>query len=233
MPELRFSSRNAALVSVFAAVHAVLYLASFGLPLWRNWAIYLEPIEGIVLGPWAGLSAALVGSIIGRTIMPDPLWMFGIIAEPIGVLAVGFLAKGKWKPVVLLYAVMLAAYFAHPFGRSLPYWTILDIFLAIVLIYPVAKLSKNLHENAGRMSVAVPLSFVGTAMDALTRIFLLIPVGLYSFLNWSYDIVYGAFVPAAISSYVEDVQVVIISFLVGVPLLLALRRIPGFKYPLT
>jgi hypothetical protein len=84
------------------------------------------------------------------------------------------------------------------------------------------------------MPVTVPLSFVGTAMDALTRIFLLIPVGLYSTLfGWSYDDVYGIFVPAAISSYIEDVQVVIVSFLVGVPLLLALRRIPGFKYPLT
>lgn len=222
------------MISVFAAVHAVLYIASFGLPLWRSWAIYLEPIEGIVLGPWAGLSAALIGSIIGRTVMPDSLWMFGIIAEPVGVLAVGFLAKGKWKPVALLYAVMLGAYFAHPFGRMLPYWTILDIFAALCLIYPVAKLSENLHAHMGHMPVTVPLSFVGTATDALTRIFLLIPVGLYSAVfGWSYDEVSGIFVPAAISSYIEDAQVVIISFVVGVPLLLALRRIPGFDYPLT
>lgn len=221
-----------ALVSVFAATHAVLYLASFGLPLWRNWAIYLEPIEGIVLGPWAGLSAALVGGIIGRTIMPDPLWMFGIVAEPLGVLAVGFLVQGRWRPVALLYGVMLTAYFAHPLGRWLPYWTILDVWLALGLTYPVAKLSKNLSERVGRMPIVIPLSFVGTATDALTRIFLLIPLGLYSTVfGWSYAQVYGVFVPAAISSYVEDASVVIISFLVGAPLLLALRRIPGFKYP--
>jgi len=222
-----------ALISVFAAVHAVLYIASYPLALWRNWAIYLEPIEGIVLGPWAGFSAAIVGSIIGRTIMPDPFWMFGIVAEPVGVLAVGFLAKGKWKPVMLLYGVMLSAYFVHPFGRWLPYWAILDVLLALCLVYPVARLSRNLHQRVGRLPVTVPLSFIGTASDALTRIFLLIPVGLYSLMNWTSNMVYDAFVPLAILSYVEDLQVVIVSFLVGVPLLLALRRVPGFEYPLT
>ena len=64
------------LTAMFAALHATLYFLSFGLGLWRNGAVYLEPIEGIVLGPWAGFSAALIGSIAGRMIQPDSLWMF-------------------------------------------------------------------------------------------------------------------------------------------------------------
>jgi len=224
-------SLKIALISVFAALHAVLYFLSFGL--WRNWAIYLEPIEGIVLGPWAGFSAALIGSIVGRMIKPIDFWMFGIIAEPLGVLATGFLAKGKWKPVIAMYAVMLGAYFAHPFGRWLPLWTILDILLALVLIYPVAKLSKNLYEKVGRLPVAVPIFFIGTVTDALARVFLLIPAGLYAFFAMTDEIVFDVFVTGAVYSYFEDVQVVIVSFVVGVPLLLALRRIPGFKFPLT
>ena len=224
-------SLKVGLISVFAALHAVLYFLSFGL--WRNWAIYLEPIEGIILGPWAGFSAALIGSIVGRMIRPIDFWMFGIIAEPLGVLASGFLAKGKWKPVIVIYAVMLAAYFAHPFGRWFPIWTILDILIAFVLIYPVAKLSKNLYTNVGRFPLLVPLSFVGTVTDSLTRVFLFIPAGLYS-LFYSTDIaVYADFIAGAVYSYIEDVQVIVVSFLVGVPLLLALRRIRGFKYPLT
>jgi len=220
------------LISVFAALHAVLYFFSFGL--WRNWAIYLEPIEGIILGPWAGFSAALIGSIVGRMIKPIDFWMFGIIAEPLGVLASGFLAKGKWKPVIAIYVVMLAAYFAHPLGRWLPLWTILDILLAFVLIYPVAKLSKNLYENIGRLPVSVPLFFIGTVTDALTRVFLFIPVGLYSlFYGNNIGAVYSDFVAGAVNSYIEDAQVIIVSLLVSVPLLLAIRRIPGFKYPLT
>jgi len=219
------------LTSVFAALHAVLYFLSFGL--WRNWAIYLEPIEGIVLGPWAGFSAALIGSIVGRMIKPVDFWMFGIIAEPLGVLASGFLAKGKWKPVIAIYVVMLAAYFAHPFGRWFPLWTILDILLAFVLIFPVAKLSKNLYEKVGRLPVSVLISFIGTVTDALTRVFLLIPAGLYAFFGMTDEIVRDIFVAGAVYSYIEDAQVVAVSLLVGVPLLFAIRRIPGFKYPLT
>jgi len=220
-----------ALTSTFAAVHAMLYLPSIGL--WRNWAIYLEPIEGIVLGPWAGFSAAFIGSVTARMIKPDVFWMFGIVAEPIGVLATGFLAKGKWKPVVAIYAVMLTAYFIHPLGRWLPLWTILDILLALVLIYPIARLSRNLYEKSRRLTVTVPISFVGTVTDALTRVFLLIPIGLYAFLGWTDDVVRDVFVIGAVNSYIEDVQVIIVSFLVGIPLLVALRRISGFRYPLT
>jgi len=193
----------------------------------------LAPIEGLVLGPWAGFSAAVIGSIVGRMIKPVDFWMFGVVAEPLGVMASGFLAKGKWKPVMAMYGVMLMAYFVHPLGRWLPLWTILDIILAFVLIYPVAKLSKKLYENVGRLPISVPISFIGTVTDALTRVFMLIPVGLYTFFAMTDDIVLNVFVTGAIYSYIEDAQVVIVSFLVGVPLLFALRRIPSFKFPIT
>ena len=222
-----------ALTAVFAALHAALYTFSFGL--WRNWAIYLEPIEGVILGPWAGFSAALFGSGIGRLIRPTADWMFGVIAEPIGVLAAGFLAKGKWKPVMGLYAIMLAAYFLHPFGRWFPLWTILDVLLAFILIYPAARLSQNIFSSDLRLlpvSLSI-ISFIGTVTDSLTRIFLLVPGGLYLFLGWPPEGVFDAFVFGAAWSYVEDVLVVSVSFLVGVPILFALRKIPGFKFPLS
>ena len=229
----RLSTKNIAFVGVFAALHVILYFMSFGL--WRNWAIYLAPIEGIVLGPWAGFSAALIGSVVARAIKPIDVWMFGIVAEPLGVLAAGFLAKGQWKPVIAIYAVMLTAYFVHPFGRWLPLWTILDILLAFVLIYPVAKMSKNLFkENVKRLPISLVLvSFIGTVTDALTRVFLLVPAGFYMFFGWSPEAVYSIFVMGAVDSYIEDVLVVIVSLVVGVPLLLALRRILGLKHPLS
>lgn len=118
---------------------------SFGL--WRNWAIYLEPLEGVVLGPWVGFLTALIGSVVGRAIKPIDFWMFGIFAEPLGVLAAGFLARGIWKPVLAIYIVMLSAYFIHPLGRQLPLWTILDILFALFLIYPTAKLGRKLFEE--------------------------------------------------------------------------------------
>jgi len=225
-PLSRITSKTVALIGIFASLHVVLYLMSFGL--WRNWAIYLEPIEGIVLGPWVGLSAALIGSVTARVVRPTDVWTFGVIAEPLGVMACGLLAKGRWRLTATIYVLMLAAYFLHPLGRSLPLWAVLDILLAMLLILPAAKLSKSLlQENVKNLSLALILiSFVGIATDSLVRVFLLIPMGFYTFFSWTPEAVNLIFITGAVDSYIEDVLVVIVSYLVGVPILLALRKYP-------
>jgi hypothetical protein len=223
--------------AVFAALHVTLYLLPF--PSWRNWAVFLVPIEGIILGPSAGFLAALIGSGLGRIIKPDPLWMFGVVAEPLGVLAAGFLAKGKWKPVTVMYAIMLGTYFIHPlyFGQMLPLWTILDIPIAFILIYPTAKFGKFVYE---KNSLGLPLAsalifFVSTVTDSLARVFLLVPVRLYEIVivPFSFEALYGVFVLGALQSFIEDGLAIITSILIGVPLIVALRKVPAFKYPLT
>jgi hypothetical protein len=221
-----------ATISVFAALHSVLYLLPGP---WRSWSIYIEPIEGVILGPMAGFLAALIGSIVGRLIKPSYDWMFGIIAEPLGVLVSGFMAKGKWMPVAAIYAVMLTAYFANPLGRELPLWAILDILVAFALIYPAAKICKAAFgEKVNRLPMSLALiSFISTVADSLTRVFLLIPVGLYTLFFESFGAVYSVFVLGAAGSYIEDVLVVFTSVLVGVPLLIALRKNPNFQFPLT
>jgi hypothetical protein len=108
-------SKTVAFVSVFAALHVVLYIISPPI-LWRNWAIYLAPIEALILGPWAGASAALIGSVVGRFILPTNMWMFGVVAEPLSVLMAGFLVRQKWQPVLALYGLMYVFYFVSPLG---------------------------------------------------------------------------------------------------------------------
>jgi hypothetical protein len=217
------------LAAVFGALHVVLYFISFGF--WRNWAIYIAPLEGIILGPNVGFFAALFGSAIARMIRPDFFWMFGIIAEPISVLMAGLLARAKWKPVLALYVVMLVAYFAHPYGRALPVWTILDILFALLLIIPTAKLSRNLFTaSTARMTLGVVLiSFVCVATDSLVRVFLLVPMGLYGLFFDSYEVLYAEFVGAAAYSYVEDAIVVTISFVIGVPLMILMLKMKFFE----
>lgn len=218
-------SLQASLTAVFAALHAVLYFISFGL--WRNWGIYLESIEGIILGPKIGFLAAILGSLIARMLKPDTFWMFGIIAEPISVLMAGLLAKAKWKPVLVAYALMLSAYFIHPFGRTLPLWTILDILFALLLIYPAAKFSRNLFKtDIKRLSTALILvSFVCIATDSLVRVFLLVPCGLHDLFFKGFEELYTVFVLAAVDSYIEDLIVVAVSFLVGVPLIISVSKL--------
>jgi hypothetical protein len=225
-------SWQVAVAAIFAAVHATLYLPPGP---WRSWAVYLEPIEGILLGPTAGFCAAFLGSSVARLIKPSPDWMFGVVAEPVGVLVCGLLALGKWKPVVAVYAVTLVAYFAHPFGRLLPLWTILDVLFAFFLIYPVAKIGRRvLEDDVKRSSRAlVFIAFVGVATDSLMRVFLLVPAQLYTILVPSFDVLFSVFVFGAIGSYIENLIVVIISVAVGLPLLMALKKLPTFTFPLT
>jgi hypothetical protein len=229
-----FSTKAVAFTGVFAAFHATLYLISPAF-LWRNWAIYLSPIEGMVLGPWAGFIAALIGSTIGRTLLPSPLWMFGIISEPLSVMSAGFLTRGKWQPVIALYAVMFSAYFISPLGQSLPFWPMLDTFIAVCLVYPAAKLSKNLFsENLNLLSVSlVIVSFITVATDGLTRVFLFIPAGLYSVLYRSPAAAADAFVLGGVDSFIEDAFVVLIALVVGVPILLSLRKVLDLRRPLS
>jgi len=231
----RFSAKTVAFVGVFAAFHATLYLISPPF-LWRNWAIYLSPIEGMVLGPWAGFTAALIGSTIGRVLLPSPLWMFGIIAEPLSVMTAGFLTRYKWQPVIILYAVMFAAYFVSPMGQSLPLWPMMDTIVAFCLVYPAAKLGKNLFsENVKFLPISlVVISFVTVATDGLTRVFLFIPAGLYSsVLGYSPAATVLTFIAGGVDSFVEDALVVLITLIVGVPILLALRNFLNLKKPLS
>jgi len=230
---MRLSSKKVALISVFAAVHAALYLPSF-LP-WRSWSIYLEPIEGVILGPWIGFASALVGSLAARAVRPTELWLFGVVAEPLGVMACGFLAKRQWKPLLAVYVLMLGAYFAHPFGRWFPLWTILDVLIAMVLIYPVTVISKKLFkENSRSLFYTVPLiAFIGTVTDSLARIFLLVPVGMYAVLGWPAETVYNSFIFGAAGSYIEDVSVVAVSLIIGAPMIAALKKALALKQPLS
>lgn len=223
------SAQRIALASIFAALHALLYFISFGL--WRNWGIYLESIEGMILGPQVGFTAALIGSLIARIIKPDDFWMFGIIAEPVSVLVAALLAQSKWKPALGLYLVALLAYFSHPYGQNLPLWTILDVLIAVALIYPAAKIGGTLYAvGLKHLPIKVALvSFVCIATDSLIRIFLLIPCGLHALFFESFGSLQYAFVEAAVWSYIEDLIVVIVSLSVGVPLLLTMFKLGVLK----
>jgi len=233
----RRSSKSVAFIGVFAALHVTLYLISPAF-LWRNWAIYLAPFEALILGPYAGFSAALIGSTLGRFILPTNMWMFGIIAEPLSVLAAGFLVRQKWQPVMAIYGIMFVGYFVSPFGpgRTLPLWPLADTIVAFCLIYPAAKLSKNLYsENRKLLPFSLVLiSFLTVATDALVRVFLLIPAGLFSSVfGMDSGTLYLAFVGGGVDSFIEDALVVVVAMLVGIPIILALRKILNLERPLS
>jgi len=226
-------TQRIALTAVFAALHAVLYLPEGP---WRSFVIYLMPIEGIVLGPSIGFASALIGSGIARLIKPSIWWLFGLIAEPIGVAAAGFLARGRWKEVQLIYGAMLSAYFLHPYGRMLPLWTVLDLLVAFAIVYPTSKTGRWIWmEHPEKFTAALLLTaFVSTVADSMTRVFILIPCRYYEFLGLTYEaLAYEWFIPGAVGSYVEDFLVSVVTFIAGAPLLLGLKKVLKLNQPLS
>lgn len=227
------ATQKLALTAVFAAFHAVLFLPEGP---WRSFVIYFIPIEGMVLGPSIGFASALIGSAIARLIKPSIWWVFGMIAEPIGVAAAGLLAKGRWKEIQLVYGVMLCAYFLHPYGRMLPLWTVLDLLVAFAIIYPVSRIGRWIWmEQTKKFAAALMLiAFVSTVADSMTRVFLLVPCGFYEFFAFSYEVLaYEWFIPGAVGSYIEDSLVSVLTLFAGAPLLSSLRKTLGLTWPLS
>ncbi len=125
------TTQRIALISVFGALHTVLSLIP---GIWRSWMILILPLEGIILGPTMGFASGFIGFAAGWTLRPRPEPIVFGLAEPVGVLCAGLMAKGKWYYAALAYAAMLAAFFLHPITQSLPLWTLWDVYAAFICI---------------------------------------------------------------------------------------------------
>jgi len=222
-------------IALFGAIHGIL-VAIPGL--WRSWMIVIEPIEGMVLGPGAGFTAALIGSLVGRIVRPRPgLDLIFGIAEPVGALAAGLMFTGRWKATFAVYAAMLAAYFIHPLGRTLPAWCLWDVYIAFALIFIApAVLGRAMRDkaDAGKLLPALALTaFIGIEADVLTRIFIFIPLGFYKLMGITEAALPAIWVAGAVETPIESVISVIASVTVGVPLLVALTKGRILNWPLT
>jgi hypothetical protein len=125
-------------VATLAALHIVL---SLGPPLvgFRRLSIVMEPLEGIVAGPYLGFLAGTVGWIGGRFVRPDAFWIenfFGI-AEAVGALGAGFLITRRWYFTAGIYGGQLLAFLLHPLARYIPLWTLWDTYLGFIAIVGV------------------------------------------------------------------------------------------------
>jgi hypothetical protein len=104
----------------------------------------------------------------------------------------------------------------------------MDVLFALAVIYPAARLSKYLFKTEAKRLLPIALalvSFVCIATDSLVRVFLLIPCGLYTTFFSSFEVLSAMFVGAAFDSYIEDVIVVVVSLVVGVPLLIGILKL--------
>jgi len=227
-----------ALVATLAALHIVL---SYAPPLvgFRRMSIVMEPLEGIIAGPYLGFLAASIGWIGGRFVRPDSFWienLFGI-AEAVGALGAGFLISRKWHLTGAIYGFQLLIFLVHPLARVIPLWTLWDTYLGFLAVFPAAFLVRKLeHANlsAPRLVPVVCLAaFVAVELDVMVRIFMLIVGGLYQVYPIPIEALPAIFVAGAIQTPLEAAYTIVTAAVVGVPLLIALEKSGMLTWPLT
>jgi hypothetical protein len=188
--ELKVTSKQIALVAVFAALFVV--LAFIGTPIKIpttvgsidiSFSALIASVFGLVLGPYLGAAAALLGSSVAWAIVPpagSPANLPFLLAPFFNALIVGFIFYRKWKWGLAVFAVMIVAFLFTPpvspitgqstlAGLTVSNWWIamavlFDKIFALLLILPLAFFGKKLSVAHGAALFFI-IAFVGNQAD--------------------------------------------------------------------
>ncbi len=236
-------SKTIASIAVFSALYAALRPVPLGpmIGLSASFSVSdaLVPLYGIILGPYLGGLSVVIGTFVGMVLGKPPVFLgLDFLPGLVNAVALGFLIRKKWLPVVVLNAGLIAAFVLEPmtslvinipFGASLiaiPYvW--LHIIAFIVLLSPLSLKAAHWVQTVrtGYLTAGIAmLSFIGTMMQHLTgnllfEIVLGPPIGGMSLQSFQ-----GVWAVTFFTYPVERAVIVIISVLVGVPLVRILKR---------
>jgi hypothetical protein len=192
---------------------------------------FLAPLYGIILGPYLGGLSVIIGTFLGMTIKAPYFFGLDFLPAFVNCVAIGFLMKRKWAPVVVLNIFLLSAFILNPlttlFIGPVPFFW-LHIVALLVLISPLGlragRWVETLKPKFLTAGVAI-LAFVGTMMQHLTG-------------NILTEVVHGQIVgdilPETFSTFIwpsafllypwERLTLVILSVVIGVPLIRTLKK---------
>jgi hypothetical protein len=140
-----------ALTGIFAAVHLVITLIPFNLSVGGggeiSFGLVSAPIIGFLLGPFFGVIAVLIGSILAMSINP-----FIAVIGPLTALATasGAFAAGAMRTkiriiVPLMFIVAMGVYLISPVGVAVPTFIWFHIIAFILsLLFVIPKISAKL-----------------------------------------------------------------------------------------
>ena len=150
MSSLSNKTKVIASIAIFSALYSVLRILPTVPMIGAQGASFsvsdvIAPIYGILLGPYVGGAAVIIGTFLGMA-LGKPVVFLGLDFLPalVNAVALGFLVRRKWWPVVGLYAVLLAVFLLNPLttlsinvgGVAIPFaW--LHIATLIVLVSPL------------------------------------------------------------------------------------------------
>jgi hypothetical protein len=176
------------LAATFAAVYGLLRLMPIFVMIGGSGRVFsttefVAPLLGIVLGPYVGSIAGVIGTFLG-IMLTGRMNFFGLDFLPImmNALVLGLLMQRRRIPAVMLYSVLIVLFFAHPstlhlvpvsfLGSSvaIPFiW--LHIITWILLVSPLGMKSVEWISGVSekkRVAAACILSLIGTTAQQLT-----------------------------------------------------------------
>ncbi|MCW4006442.1 MAG: hypothetical protein NWF04_07605 [Candidatus Bathyarchaeota archaeon] len=183
---MKITTRQIAMVTVFASLYAVLRViptvpmigvegASFSV------ADVLAPIYGIILGPYVGGLSVIVGTFIGMSVKTPFFLGLDFLPALVNTVALGFLVRRKWWPVVLLNVALFLGFVLNPLtlnfveiptgsaSIAVPFmW--MHIVAFIVLLSPLGRnAGKWIQSQKPQKAIAgfAVLAFIGTMMQHL------------------------------------------------------------------
>lgn len=142
---LRISAKETALMAVFAALIAIITRLP-GIPISLGvqtgdieFSVPLYPLAGILLGPWVGMVAVLIGNIIAWIIPTSTIMGFLLIpAGAFAAFSAGSLARrmkwANWKIAAALLVILIALWYVTPTGFEAPFYPFFLHVPALILI---------------------------------------------------------------------------------------------------
>lgn len=237
---------KAALVAAFAALYLILSILP-GIPAVGFPAIKIEleaalaSVMGVILGPYLGGLAALLGTTLAF-VFPPGAGIFGLpfIFNPaFNALVTGLIFKGRWKAALAIFAAVVASFFVSPVPNPLAqYWRVglaatFDKIAALLLILPAAVLlarRSSVESEAKPLTLSLGLllllAFIGNEADNALGVALFAMPPIYSGIyGLNLEAVRGLFlVSPFVYPAIRALQAVAAA-LIGLPLLKAVRAL--------
>jgi len=226
-------SRWWALVAVFASINVAsdsfMSFPEFPSGVWYSWNFLIEALTGIVLGPLAGFAAVFAGVMIGHYIYFIDVYEFLFtIGAPIGAMISAFLFRGKWKPAIVYYTALFAAYYVSPIAWQLPVWGMWDTYLAYVLLIATILMIRKGSWERGKKRLPLVLgisAFIGLEADVLFRIFIFIPCQTYQlFYGFGVESLQLVWITGAVGTPIKAAFSSLLTVVVGHPLVKTLKK---------
>ena len=179
--KLGLTTKNVALVAIFAALYYVLSLLTFNISapgvsqVQIGLFALVASVFGLVLGPYLGTFAAFLGALVAWTLPPSGMAIYGLpflLSPPINAFITGSIFYKKWKVAFIAFAVLIVAFFftppVQPLAENLLIVAavLIDKIFALLLIIPLAKFGNQFASSEkGTYAFYLILGFVGNQAD--------------------------------------------------------------------